>query len=194
MKIRTDFVTNSSSTSHVAVTIKSTKLMEILKKFKEYLESFGKGTISVSEDHFEFNRHEGSSLYLDLYDWGAPSEKTVISSCFRYHLEKLFIENSAHDDTAKKIISELKANEKEINETITDLYWLVDTGKWGECLEFDDEGDHLKYGDDILPIALEELDLYPFLLRSETYCATYHGGEYEYKEDIEWSGDPEEDE
>ncbi len=142
MKIRTDFVTNSSSSSFVTIHISGTKLMEILKRHQDVFKDFkgSAGDIKIGED-FSFTEEEQG-----FYE-GPPTVKELVAACFSSFIVEYFNEEyynyEANSDSGAldDLISELKENESEINETLTFLSWCKEVGGWGDS--YSDDGDDI---------------------------------------------------
>ena len=127
MKIRSDFVTNSSSSSFVVMNVESETLSNILKKFADELSG---GYISV-----EVN---GKELVLSTEDYVEPPEKVLdivpaIAKLFCYEVyipnsyedeeeeeeakeefEEILEEDEVYSEIAKEIIENREAIEKDL--------------------------------------------------------------------------------
>lgn len=127
MKFRVDFVTNSSSSSFVSVHISGSKLMEILNKYRQILETeeynrYGR-RLEITKDEFSYSENEDGDYYV-------PESKQEVAKSFINIISKLSMD-SDNPEEMDLLIKELRDNEKEINKTLTSLYWnRVDTG-WG---------------------------------------------------------------
>lgn len=121
MKIRTDFVTNSSSSSFCCIQISGSKLMEILKEYKELFEE--EETVKINDDKFEYIEPE--SGYFE-----GPSCQEDISSSFQELIEEIS-EFSDDPDEFQELLLMIEDNEEEINKTITYLNWEKCTTGWG---------------------------------------------------------------
>ena len=169
MKIRTDFVTNSSSTSQVAITIKSSKLMEILAEYKAFLQSVQHGAFHFSEDAFEFTALNESGIKgIDV-----PENEQKIAGSLKGLFAKILTANAAPDEMREKMLQEIESGEKEINETVSYLEWKCLESVWGG--NFPDW--------DIDENTPEDADS-----AQRTKWASYDGKRFEYKEEEEYGG------
>ena len=124
MKIRTDFVTNSSSSSYCSIHISGSKLAEIIKKYKNLFESedLENDDITINDNEFYF---EGEGDFC-----GGPSDMSDMISCIIEFIRELAYRCDESKDF-DKLIEEVKKNEEEINKTITSLDWSVYDSGWG---------------------------------------------------------------
>ena len=124
MKIRTDFVTNSSSSSFCTISISGVKLTEILKKYKDLLESL-EFIDDISVDDSGFFLCNGEDGFCE-----GPADESSMASSFIELIQELTDSGDDSEDL-DELIEELEGNEEEINRTITFLDWTrCDTG-WG---------------------------------------------------------------
>lgn len=106
MKIRSDFVTNSSSSSFVVMNVESETLSNILKKFVDELSD---GYISVEV--------EGKELVLSTEDYVEPPEKVLdivpaIAQLFCYEVYiPNFYEDEDEEEDAKEEFEEILGDE-----------------------------------------------------------------------------------
>lgn len=121
MKIRTDFVTNSSSSSFCSIHISGSKLTEILKKYKSIFESED-CDITINDSGFNYSEEEGG--------YEGPADKSDMARSFIEFIREL-ADCCEEPEAFDELIEELEENEEEINNTITSLDWSrCDTG-WG---------------------------------------------------------------
>lgn len=150
MKVRGDFVTNSSSSSFVTLQIDSPLLAQILEEYRE----------KYVEEHGEGDWPNGSFLGTDLVvegttvsyasdgdgwsDFGELPEKKgeVIprfTSQLANHLGNSAVASEA-PDLFDELISELEGRKKELSQSLQEVEWTSETDGWDEC-EMDDEDD-----------------------------------------------------
>lgn len=139
MKIRSGFVTNSSSSSFVAISIDNPVFAKIMQKYAEYFSEEGWMNIFVDEDSVEINIEEG---YATI-----PSEKDDIVDAIIETLDYQDIEcddgegnyeydetNEDNDENLVKMIKEIREHEDEILEateyiefSCSDVGWQGDS-------------------------------------------------------------------
>lgn len=112
MKIRTDMVTNSSSSSFVSVHLSGAKLMEVLNTHRD---SFANVDAKIG-DSFEFTEDETG-------DFAAPEDESQIAARIAYMMEILTEDKSLADDIVR--------NGDEIVKTMDGLEWKYVEGSWG---------------------------------------------------------------
>ena len=154
MKIRTDFVTNSSSSSFCTLHISASKLSEILSKYKTFFEKISGFEITNNEFIFE-----GSDTFEP--NKAFPSSKDNIVSVLVNIIERLNndvffnfinIDCAYGHKTVEALISELNKNEKEICDTTNKFDLKCTTVGYGDQLADVDTEEYAKY------LGLEEFD------------------------------------
>lgn len=143
MKIRSDFVTNSSSSSYVSIHFRCKKLREILNEHQEDFYVVEEGIKNAhSEDEFDF-----SEDFDDVADAYAPSTQNNIIVCLRDFIRNRYNrvewERSA-EFSLIKLENELSIHKKEILATINHVHWNFEYSTsededTGGVHEFDEE-------------------------------------------------------
>lgn len=148
MKIRTDFVTNSSSASSMDVTIDNPVLFEILQRYKD------KGLFGDAETKFKIGEaREGNTLAFSIQDGD------FANTTFDYHIYHLsevireiifimedsdFYEASSdfdedspqyNEELFHELKEELKERAQEIDTAYTEVKWTAADGSWGSEIE-----------------------------------------------------------
>lgn len=125
MKIRSDFVTNSSCSSYVSVHIESRKLAEIMEKWKDKLDETQYGPVDV-KDGVSFGSDDAFAIE------SPPTTKdSMVQALIEFLEEYNDLECFDPGDGFEDLIQELKENEKTINDSITSLEWEQEDAGWG---------------------------------------------------------------
>ena len=175
MKIRTDFVTNSSSSSFVSVHLSGSKLIDVLNAHRE---AFAKVDADIDMS-FDFTEDETG-------DFRAPENKDQIISCIAYMMGELTGDNGVADD--------IVSSGDEILETLDLLEWKYVEGSWGGendmCFaeDYDDDFIRTQLGlepdtevdDEIRSEFEEKASIGTYV---ETQRARYDGEKLEYSSD-----------
>jgi len=127
MKIRTDFVTNSSSYSSTSIVIDNPVLMEILVKYKEI------GLFENLDLRFEIAPDSDRAFtYLDE-DCIGPSGISSLQECLEEIIEiissdlddNLDNSNEYDENLFETMVKELRKNEDKILEAYKSVSWLI---------------------------------------------------------------------
>ena len=138
MKIRTDFVTNSSSYSSAVIRIQSRKLASLLKEYEElFMKIYDDGSIDKSVlFHDAYVR--GWTFYVvqdEVADYWAdtPTELNSVLDCLinglgYYHRT----ENQESERKQKELLKELKAQKQKLTDSIQKVSWEFQDDSDGE--------------------------------------------------------------
>ena len=132
MKIRTDFVTNSSSSSFMMVEIDNPVLFEILNKYKEM------GAFDNSEILKNDVGKYGEAICIDKKDesdFGSEYMPTSIDEIVEALLSALEYEH-VPAEYISKIKMDFEARKTEINDSYRRVEWFRYTDGYGEAMEY----------------------------------------------------------
>lgn len=129
MKIRSDFVTNSSSSSFVVLEIESEAIAQILRNIAEELEE--RFNITIDGNRVQLVEDEGyCDLPKKLKDV-IPSLAQLLDEDIYWELEEDEDADVDEDDTIGMAIKTLRENRKEITDSIQSVEWTEGTCGYG---------------------------------------------------------------
>ena len=134
MKIRTDFVTNSSSYSSTNIVIDNPVLMDILIKYKE---------IGLFEDlgvDLEIAPDSERAFTYNAIDYSHVNPISSLQECLKEIIETMIgfqddYENQYDKDLFETMIKELRENEDKILEAYNSVHWFHKTLMSGGAYE-----------------------------------------------------------
>lgn len=175
MKIRTDFVTNSSSSCMAEVRIDNPVLMKLLREYWEtyHLEKRLGGRLGTKDE-------SGKEWVLNFEDWSAEEYVWEYTgpTCLTDVLTDLLgaMERDDGFDPSEEI-REFKelilAHKKEIDDGYISVDWVIGKQRYGEFMSYEDIEDAL--GDDFDPQAY-----YEFTTSTSNFSYTPETGEDHY--------------
>ena len=149
MKIRSDFVTNSSSSSFIVVDINSKKIAEIFKRFYEGILNSDDRYIAQSLDIDEDNVNLQMESYVEVPESAENLIESLITAIDYWHLIDWKYENGEieyfvnednlpeeyKNDPKTHLIRELWERRKELNEDIKECRFEFTEHSWGGDLD-----------------------------------------------------------
>ena len=124
MKIRTGFVTNSSSYCSAEVVIDNPVLLEILKKYKDDTEVLQ--LFNLDDKVGYYADEDGGQPFAE----NCPTKLEEVVPCIMDAINEL--RDYGDDDTSKILLSEIKEKRKEIERNFKSVEWQYSDDSYGE--------------------------------------------------------------
>lgn len=134
MKIRTEFVTNSSSESFSELVIDNPILLEMLARYKEMglITEDGTNYYSIGnlheESHLPDNLHFlEPAIHLLFFSWSqSPENLEEVLKFLIYIMEDAYRNGELEDELCKQLLIEMTERKDEINQAYNAVYWTYE--------------------------------------------------------------------
>lgn len=123
MKIRSDFITNSSSYSSVVVRIQSKKLAELLAQYQELFNS----DVQVLPDGILVEEYEAADGWDDV-----PQSLEQLLDALLDGLEWNIYQKLRQEPLARQLKQEIKENKRELTDSVQKAVWDFQNNSYGE--------------------------------------------------------------
>lgn len=146
MKIRTDFVTNSSSSSFAVIHVESHEIARLLEKYRN-ADIPWTTDFTVEEDVIQIENHD------DLFSPKVPKNVEDVLDALLALLAEVGLDDTGapdfpdgyiYNEDQVTLLREAAAQRQKLTDSIQTVDWLTGIADWGNEDE-DDEGETLQY-------------------------------------------------
>ena len=139
MKIRADFVTNSSSSSYLCVSFTCKAIADILNRYQEFPQT-------EIFDEIDGNSYCLRSMGAFDPETACPKKESEMADQLIEFLWELCNRYDVSEATTEQLVKELQNSKEDIRQTLNSLDWQYTLGLYGDSAEYDEDDEVIDDG------------------------------------------------